>query len=122
MPNRDIAALPSSCGEQKANQCYDAAMQSARKCIVKLRDTEGVEHVAQVEAASLYEAAFAGLRQFGRNEWSREASFDAAILRVEVWEPPTVHKIRVDALKRWLERAGGSPREVALRHKIRNAV
>ena len=38
-------------------------MPDARKCVVRLRDQEGVEHAVQVTAGSLYEAAFLGLRQ-----------------------------------------------------------
>jgi hypothetical protein len=91
----------------------------ARKCVVKLRDAEGVEHAAQVSAESLYEAACLALRQFRRSAWSRETAVDAGTLQVEVWESPTVYKISVARLEKWLSRAGGSPREVVLRQKIR---
>jgi hypothetical protein len=91
----------------------------ARKCVVKLRDAEGVEHAAQVIAESLYEAACMALRQFRRSAWSRETAVDAGTIQVEVWEAPTVYKISVGSLEKWLSRSGGSPREVALRHKIR---
>ena len=39
--------------------------------------------------------------------------------QVEVWESPTVYKISVASLEKWLARGGGSPREVVLRQKIR---
>jgi hypothetical protein len=50
-----------------------------------------VKHSTEVAAESLYEAAALALQQFRRFEWSREAAFDAATLRVEVWEPSTVY-------------------------------
>ena len=94
-------------------------MPDPRKCIVKFRDRDGVEHSTHVTAASLYEAALVALGQFRRDDWSREAAFEMGTLQVEVWEPPTVHKISVATVERWLQRAGGSPRDVALRHRIR---
>jgi hypothetical protein len=94
-------------------------MAEARKCVVKLRDAEGVEHAAQVSAESVYEAAYLALRQFRRSAWSRETAVDAGTLQVEVWESPTIYKISVTSLEKWLARSGGSPREVVLRQKIR---
>ena len=94
-------------------------MAEAHKCVVKLRDAEGVEHAAQVSAESLYEAACLALRRFRRSAWSRETVVDAGMLRVEVWESPTIYKISVASLEKWLAQGGGSPREVVLRQKIR---
>jgi hypothetical protein len=99
---------------------YDAKVAAARKCVVKLRDAEGVEHAAQVVAESLYEAACLALRQFRRSAWSRETALEAGTLQVEVWEAPTVYKIHVASLEKWLARGGGSPREAFLRQKIRS--
>jgi hypothetical protein len=39
---------------------------------------------------------------------------------VNVWQAPTVYKINVNSLEKWLVRGGGSPREIALGHKIRS--
>ncbi len=94
-------------------------MPEARKCVAKMRDPEGIEHAVQVQAGSLYEAASLGLKQFRRSEWSREATFEAGMLQVEVWEAPTVYRISVGNLERWLQRSGGSPREVSLRQRIK---
>lgn len=71
-------------------------MAEARKCVVRLRDTEGVEHALQVSAGSLYEAGCVALHEFRRGEWSREAALKTMTLQVEVWQPPTVYKISVD--------------------------
>jgi hypothetical protein len=98
---------------------YSAPVGQARRCLVSLRDTEGVEHVVEVTAASLYEAGALALQQFRRCEWSRESSLDAATLRVEVCES-TFYNIKVSELEDWLKRTGGKPNEVTLRHKIRS--
>jgi hypothetical protein len=95
-------------------------MPQLRKCLVRMRDHHGVEHVVQVDASSLYEAGCVALRQFRRSEWSRDATLKAMTLQVEVWQAPTVYKIGVDLLERWLARSGGSPREIALRQRIRS--
>jgi hypothetical protein len=58
----------------------------SRECVVSFRDREGVEHVAEVTAESLFEAAALALNQFRGAEWSREPSRDPGTLRVEVCE------------------------------------
>jgi hypothetical protein len=73
--------------EHKAKTpCYDAPVWPGQKCVVSFRGPEGVEHVAEVLASSLYEAGALALQQFRRGDWSREASLDAGTFRVEVCE------------------------------------
>jgi len=86
---------------------------------VSFRDEEGVEHVAEILAASLYEAGAVALQQFRRGDWSREASLDTGTLRVEVCES-TFYNVRVAELEDWLKRTGGKPSEVALRPKVQS--
>jgi hypothetical protein len=88
---------------------------------VSFRDDEGVEHVAEVMAASLYEAGAVALQQFRRSDWSREASLDTGTLRVEVCES-TFYNVKVAELEDWLKRSGGKPSEVALRQKVRGRI
>jgi len=90
-----------------------------RRCVVSFRDDDGVEHVAEVTAGSLYEAGALALQQFRRSEWSREASLDTGTLHVEVCES-TFYNIKVAELEDWLKRTGGKPSEVALRQKVRS--
>ena len=86
---------------------------------MSFRDEEGVEHVAEVLAASLYEAGAVALQQFRRSDWSREASLDTGTLRVEVCKS-TFYNVRVAELEDWLKRSGGKPTEVALRQRVRS--
>lgn len=88
---------------------------------MSFRDEDGVEHVAEVTAASLYEAGALALQHFRRGDWSREASLDTGTLRVEVCES-TFYNIKVAELEAWLKRTGGKPSEVALRQKVRGRV
>lgn len=93
-------------------------MSQPKLCHVSFRDSEGVEHVAEVAAESLYEAGALALQQFRRADWSREESLDAGALRVEVCES-TFYTLKVAALEAWLKRAGGSPREMTMRQAIK---
>ena len=86
---------------------------------MSFRDEEGVEHVAEVLAASLYEAGAVALQQFRRGDWSREASLDMGTLRVEVCES-TFYNVKIAELEDWLKRSGGKPTEVALRQRVRS--
>jgi hypothetical protein len=94
-------------------------MGTPRRCLVSFRDHEGVEHVAEVTAESLYEAGALALQQFRRADWSREASLDAGTLRVEVCES-SFYRVKVPELEAWLKRSGGAPREVFLRRTIQD--
>ena len=43
-----------------------------RSCRVTIRDTEGIEHTAEVTAESLYEAVALGLRAIRQCSWVEE--------------------------------------------------
>lgn len=51
-------------GEAKAKAYTHSGVGERRMCVVSFRDREGVEHVAEVTAESLFEAAALGLNQF----------------------------------------------------------
>jgi hypothetical protein len=103
-------------GETKAKLHTHCGVGEQRKCVVSFRDTEGVEHVAEVTAESLFEAAALALNQFRRADWSREESLDAGTLRVEVCES-TFYNVKVAELEAWLKRTGGAPRDIIARQK-----
>jgi hypothetical protein len=93
-------------------------MGESRRCVVSFRDRDGVEHVAEVTAETLYEAGALALKQFRRAEWSREASLDAGTLRVEVCES-TFYNVKVAELEAWLKRTGGAPRDIIARQSVK---
>lgn len=97
-------------------------MGDQRWCVIAFRDGEGVEHSVELTAESLYEASILALDRFRRCPWSREPSFEAGTLKAEVWEPPTIHRVNVPDLDKWLKRPGGKPHEVALRNKLRQKI
>jgi hypothetical protein len=97
----------------------EESMGSSKKCRVSFRDMSGVEHVAEVVAESVFEAAALSLKQFRRSDWSRDASFETGTLSVEVFESSLFSILIVD-LEAWLKKSGGSPREMTMRNNIRS--
>src|SRR5690349_11661762 len=100
-----------------AKLIYCGFMGQSRRCLVSFRDGDGVEHIAEVTAQSLFESGALALQQFRRSDWSREASLDTGTLRIEVCES-TFYNLKVPELEAWLKRTGGAPRDVAMRRKI----
>ncbi len=92
-------------------------MSNPKKCFISFTDTSGVEHVAEVLAESVFEAAALALKKFRRNDWSREASFETGILRIEV-RATSCYNVVVSDLETWLQKSTGSPREMNMREKI----
>jgi alpha-D-ribose 1-methylphosphonate 5-triphosphate synthase subunit PhnG len=84
------------------------ASMGARSCQVAVTDIEGVTHVADVMASSLYEAVALGLRAIrgsafagGLPAYLKEVSVAVASVRVE-------HKVQTTRFNEWLAKSGGS--------------
>lgn len=76
-----------------------------RSCRVRIQDMDGVSHTVEVTAATLYEAVAQGIAQ-GLN-----------VVKVSVEDVCVEHEVKLIGLTQWLERAGGSPREVSDRQR-----
>ena len=89
-------------------------MPEIRSCRVSYQDQEGIRHSVEVTAETLYEAAVLGMKalQVGRNA-------PTLTIDVTVKAPETTHTIRTAALSEWLSRTGRSPREQALKTRLR---
>lgn len=59
-----------------------------RNCVVKYTDNFGVEHSAEVEADSLFEAAIRGLYKLDSSFATEQDVFDRWDITVEVHEEP----------------------------------
>src|SRR5690242_7850936 len=90
-----------------------------RTCVVKYVDNFGVEHVAKVEADSLFEAAILGLYRLDSSFWTEEDVFDRICVTVEIHEEPTTHTVMVEKLKHWIKSHGRNPREEAKKEELR---
>jgi hypothetical protein len=88
---------------------------SLRTCRVSCRDSRDVEHSVEVTAQSLYEAVAQALRVFRENDWREDTERDPAAVIVKVRQPEIEHRVRIGDFENWLDSAGKSPVEMALK-------
>jgi mannitol-1-phosphate/altronate dehydrogenase len=90
-----------------------------RSCRVTIKDLDGVTHSVEITAASLYEAVAQGLATFRGSEWVAGIAQNSTVVKVCVGEVRVEHEVKLNDFTKWLERNGGSPREMVDRQKIR---
>jgi hypothetical protein len=90
-----------------------------RSCRVTVTDVNGVKHSAEVTASTLYEAVALGLAAIRGHDWGAEIPEGLNIVDVSVSEIVVTHSVMLRDFKNWVNRTGGAPREVLLRHRIR---
>jgi hypothetical protein len=87
-----------------------------KQCRVSFKDSDGVEHSVEVEARTLYEAVGLAIGRFRRCEHITHDP--AGEISVESREPATRHQLTRKLFDAWLQRPGGSPRDVALKSTL----
>lgn len=92
---------------------------SLRSCRVTIQDIKGVSHTVEVTASTLYEAVAQGLAAIQGAEWVGEIGQGLNVVKVSVLPVRVEHEVKLMDFTKWLERKGGSPREVSDRHRIR---
>jgi hypothetical protein len=90
-----------------------------RSCKVTVNDMDGVAHTVEVTAATLYEAVALGMAAIRTDEWVTGIATGLNTVRVRVTNPAVEHEVRLMDFTKWLERSGGSPREVSDRRRIK---
>jgi hypothetical protein len=91
-----------------------------RSCRVTIQDMDGVSHSVEVTAATLYEAVAHGLAAIRGNEWVAGIAEGLNSVRVSVADVRVEHEVKLIDFTRWLDRTGGSPREISDRQRIRS--
>ena len=95
-------------------------MFSIRSCHVSFTDPTGIEHTATVTASSLYEAVGLAIRAFRDSPVVGLApGVVPPSLTVALSEATTQHTVTGMQFKDWLARPGGAPRDVTLRHRLK---
>jgi hypothetical protein len=89
-----------------------------RSCRVTIKDMEDVSHTVEVTAESLYEAVALGLRAIRGREWV-EGLCERFKVGVSVSEIPVRHSVEMTEFNAWLERDGGTPRDLVQRKRAR---
>jgi hypothetical protein len=90
-----------------------------RSCRVTIRDLDGVDHTAQVTAATLYESVALGLAALRGDDWVAGGTDGLDVVRVAVTDIPVEHAVAMKDFRAWLDRPARSPRGVAERARIR---
>jgi hypothetical protein len=80
---------------------------------------DGVAHTVEVTAATLYEAVAQGLAAIRRNEWVAGIAQGVNVVRVSVADVRVEHEVKLMDFTKWVDRTGGSPREMSDRQRIR---
>lgn len=81
---------------------------------------DGVAHTVEITASSLYQAVAQGLAALRGDEWVSSIAHGNNVVRISVAEVRVEHEVRLLDFMKWLDRTGGSPREVSDRHRIRS--
>jgi hypothetical protein len=97
-------------------------MMAVRTCKVTCRHAEGVEHTVQVTAQSLYAAVAQGLRVFREDDWAEAPGRGASTVVVSVKKLEVEYRVRIRDFQNWLESAGRSPAEMALKNRLRDII
>jgi hypothetical protein len=93
---------------------------AVRTCRVSCRDSRGVEHAVEVTAESLYEAVAQALRVFRDDDWNQGPGHVPAAIVVRIKQPELEHIVQVRDFVNWLDSAGRTPAEMALKTRLRN--
>jgi hypothetical protein len=81
---------------------------------------DSVSHTVEVTAATLYEAVAQGLAAIRGSEWVAGIAQGVNTVKVSVADVRVEHQVKLMDFTKWLEKRGGSPREVSDRHRIRS--
>jgi hypothetical protein len=91
---------------------------AVKSCRVTVKDMDDVSHTVEVTAETLYEAVAQGLAAIRSNEWV--AGIPDSKVKVSVSDVRVEHEVNLTNFTKWLDRPGGSPREVIEKKKIRD--
>jgi hypothetical protein len=90
-----------------------------RSCKVTVNDMDGVAHTVEVTAATLYEAVALGMAAVRSEEWANRIAMGLNTVKVRVTNVPVDHEVQLKDFTKWLDKSGGSPREVSDRRRIK---
>ena len=93
---------------------------AVRSCRVTIQDMDGVSHTVEVTAATLYEAVAQGLAAIRGSEWVAGIAQGLNVVKVSVADVRVEHEVKLTDFTKWLEKPGGSPREMSDRQRIRS--
>ena len=93
---------------------------AVRSCRVTIQDMDGVSHTVEVTAATLYEAVAQALAAIRGNDWVAGIAQGLNVVKVSVADVRVEHEVKLMDFTKWVDRTGGSPREISDRQRIRS--
>ena len=103
----------------KIKRIWYFAFMQVRSCRVTIRDIDGIAHTVEVTASTVYEAVAQALAALRGHDWVAGIPRGLNVVNVSVANVRVDHQVKMADFERWLEKPGGSPREVIDRHGIR---
>jgi len=84
-----------------------------------MKDMDGVAHTVEVTAATLYEAVAHGVAAIRTDDWAAGIAQGLNSVKVRVTNVAVEHEVMLKDFTKWLDRTGGSPREISDRKRIK---
>jgi hypothetical protein len=81
---------------------------------------DGVVHTVEVTAEPLYEAVALGMAAIRTDEWVTGIAQGLNPVKVRVTNVAVEHEVRIMDFTNWLDRTGGSPREMSDPKRIKS--
>ena len=112
----DLIILP-----WRRKSVYDSLpFMPVRSCKVTIEDMNGVSHTVDVTAETLYEAVALGMAAIRTDDWVNGIAEGLNPVKVRVTNVPVEHEVRLMDFTKWLDRTGGSLREISDRTRIKS--
>lgn len=91
------------------------------RCRVSWTDSEGIQHSAEVDAETLYEAVALAVAEFRGDELNPSEPGAMTEFTVKVFRRPTEHKIRFNQVQRWAAHTTkDGPSGIVKRQRVRS--
>jgi hypothetical protein len=91
-----------------------------KACTVVVHDLNDTAHSLDVTAETLYEAVAQALATVRGQDWVGEIGRGLTTVTVKVRNPEVTHIVKVQDFESWLNKGCKSPRETALKAKLRD--
>ena len=93
-----------------------------KTCLVTIKDMDGVSHTVEVTASTLYEAVAQALAALSGRDWVAGIPQGLNPVKVSVADVRVEHEVKLGDFTKWIERKGGSPREITDRNRVRSII
>ena len=90
-----------------------------KACTVVVHDLNDTAHQLDVTAETLYEAVAQALATVRGNEWVDDIGRGLTEVTVRVRNPEVTHIVKIQDFENWLNRGCKSPKETALKGRLR---